>query len=713
MLAIGYNVDEAHYNYGVLLGLQGRWPEAAAAFRAAIAANPLHAHGAQQPRADCSRASATWPRPRTQYRQAVAADPQLRLARYNLGRMLLAARQVDEAATEFEKLREPQDAESPRYCTRWPSPTCRPGGGNRACSWRTRHGSWPSATASANWWRPSTATWRGSNEIAAAGLPGRRGFLANGQVRDASRSSADGEGIFEEIAADVGLTFTHTAGATGQFYVPEVMGAGARSDRLRQRRRPRRLPAAEPVARPGASCDARRARTGCFATSWIERKALAFTDVTAASGLGGASYGMGVATGDYDNDGDIDLYVTALGPNTLYRNNGDGTFADVTAAAGVDDPRWSTAATFVDYDRDGDLDLFVANYLDFSVDGQQAVLRSGRARATTAGRARIARCPIGCSATTAAAASPTSRSRPASRRADGAGLGVATGDYNGDGWLDLYVANDATPNQLWINQKDGTFVDEGPLAGVALNAAGNPEGSMGVASGDYDRDGDEDLFITNIIAETFALYTNDGRAGFDDTRVAAGLAQPTAAFTGFGTDWIDYDNDGWLDLFVANGAVNIIEAQRGQPVPFRMRNQLFRNRGTGTFVETSTQGGTGLRARRGRPRRGLRRPRQRRRHRHRRDHQQRAGAAVAQPRRRRRVLAAGAARQRRRQSPGPRRARPRRTRGRAAAGPSGAHRRQLPDRAGPDADVWSGRVEGRGDGARRLARRHFGAVRGR
>ncbi len=169
-------------------------------------------------------------------------------------------------------------------------------------------------------------------------------------------------------------------------------------------------------------------------------------------------------------------------------------------------------------------------------------------------------------------------------RADGAGLGVSTGDYNGDGWLDLYVANDATPNQLWINQKDGTFVDEGPLAGVALNAAGNPEGSMGVASGDYDRDGDEDLFITNIIAETFALYTNDGRAGFDDTRVPAGLAQPTAAFTGFGTDWIDYDNDGWLDLFVANGAVNIVEALRGQPVPYRMRNQLFRNLGTGTFV---------------------------------------------------------------------------------------------------------------------------------
>ena len=176
-------------------------------------------------------------------------------------------------------------------------------------------------------------------------------------------------------------------------------------------------------------------------------------------------------------------------------------------------------------------------------------------------------------------------------KADGAGLGVATGDYNGDGWLDLYVANDATPNQLWINRHDGTFVDEGLLSGAASNAAGNPEGSMGIASGDFDRDGDEDLFVTNIVGETFALYVNDGHGNFEDARARTGLAAPTAAFTGFGTDWFDYDNDGWLDLFVANGAVNIIEAQRGQPLPFRMRNQLFHNTGTGAFEETSADGG--------------------------------------------------------------------------------------------------------------------------
>ena len=397
------------------------------------------------------------------------------------------------------------------------------------------------------------------------------------------------EVIFEEIAAQTGLTFVHDAGATGQFYVPEVMGAGAA---LIDYDNDGDL---DVYLLQNQSLDPARVTTSgrthrVFRNELVEKKALGFTDVTAASGLGGTTYGMGVATGDYDNDGDTDLYVTALGPNTLYRNNGDGSFDDVTTAAGVNDERWSTAATFIDYDRDGDLDLFVANYLDFSTTANKQCFDPTGIRDYCGPRSyrpvpdRLFRNDGSGRFTDVSEASGITR-------ADGAGLGVSTGDYNGDGWLDLYVANDATPNQLWMNQKDGTFLDEGPLAGVALNAAGNPEGSMGVASGDYDRDGDEDLFITNIIAETYALYTNDGRAGFDDTRVSAGLAQPTAAFTGFGTDWIDYDNDAWLDLFVANGAVNVVEALRGQPVPYRMRNQLFRNLGNRTFAETSSQGG--------------------------------------------------------------------------------------------------------------------------
>jgi enediyne biosynthesis protein E4 len=176
-------------------------------------------------------------------------------------------------------------------------------------------------------------------------------------------------------------------------------------------------------------------------------------------------------------------------------------------------------------------------------------------------------------------------------KAYGAGLGVAAGDYNGDGWPDLYVANDGTPNQLWINQKNGTFVDDGLLSGSALNAGGNPEGSMGIASGDFDQDGDEDLFVTNIVSETSVLYVNDGHGTFEDARARSGLAALTAAFTGFGTDWIDYDNDGWPDLFVANGAVNIVESQRGQPTPFRMKNQLFHNLEGRRFEETSASAG--------------------------------------------------------------------------------------------------------------------------
>jgi hypothetical protein len=299
---------------------------------------------------------------------------------------------------------------------------------------------------------------------------------------------------------------------------------------------------------------------------------------------------MGAAVGDYDNDGDLDLFLTSFGPDVLYRNNGDGTFTDVTKEAGVSDPLWSSSAAFVDHDRDGDLDLFVANYLDFSIADNRRCHDSLGARDYCSPRAYR---PVAdrfyrnegngrfVDATVAAGIA----------KADGAGLGVSTGDYDGDGWIDLYVANDATPNQLWINNRDGTFRDEGLLSGTAVNAAGNPEGSMGVASGDPDADGDEDLFITNIVAETFVLYENDGKATFDDARVRWGVSAPTAPFTGFGTDWIDYDNDGWLDLFIANGAVNVIEAQRGTPAPFRMRNQLLRNVGSKRFVDVTADAG--------------------------------------------------------------------------------------------------------------------------
>ena len=404
-----------------------------------------------------------------------------------------------------------------------------------------------------------------------------------------------GSPLFIESAERVGLAFTHVNGATGHYYLAEEMGAGAGLfdydndgdlDVFLVQGRELRL-GAEPSQRGAATS---RLFRNDLVVGKDGQRTLQFTDVTERAGVGLRAYGMGVAAGDYDNDGWLDLLVTSFGSNTLYRNRGDGTFADVTSAAGVADTRWSTSAAFFDYDRDGHLDLYIAGYVDFTLAANKLCYDEVGARDYCSPRVyrpipdRLFR--------NAGSGRFTDVTESAGiSRAHGAGLGVAIGDYNGDTWLDVYVANDATPNQLWVNQRDGTFVDEGLLSGSAVNASGNPEASMGIASGDVDQDGDEDLVVTNLVRETFVMYVNDGRGNFEDVRARWGLAPPTAAFTGFGTDWLDYDNDGWLDLFVANGAVNVVEAQRGEPRPFRMRNQLFRNTGAGRFEETSASGG--------------------------------------------------------------------------------------------------------------------------
>jgi enediyne biosynthesis protein E4 len=420
-------------------------------------------------------------------------------------------------------------------------------------------------------------------------------FLAIALVFPTARGGWSSRGVlFVESADQSGLVFTHVNGATGHYYLAEEMGAGValfdydndgdldvlfiQGGSLHD------LTGAssEPVAARLYRNDLTVAPDG--------RRTVRFTDVTDRAGLRLNAYGMGVAVADYDNDGWLDVYLTAFGANKLYRNRGDGTFADVTATAGVDDARWSTSAAFFDYDRDGHLDLYVAAYVDFTLLGNRlcydavgvrdycspSVYRSIPDRLfRNMGDGRFA------DVTESAGIS----------RAVGAGLGVAIGDYDGDGWLDVYVANDAMPNQLWINQGDGTFRDEGLISGSAVSASGRPEASMGIASGDFDSDGDEDLFVTNLVGETFVLYVNDGRGNFEDARTQWGLAAPTAAFTGFGTEWIDFDNNGRLDLFVTNGAVNLIESQRGEPRPFRMRDQLFRQLATGRFEEVSAAAG--------------------------------------------------------------------------------------------------------------------------
>ena len=395
--------------------------------------------------------------------------------------------------------------------------------------------------------------------------------------------------LFVEQAAATGLAFTHVNGATGRYYLPEEMGAGVA---LFDYDNDGDLDVF--LVQGGAIDGSGPATSRLFRNDLTigadGKRTLHFTDVTSRAGVGLRAYGMGVAVGDYDNDGYLDLFVTSFGGVTLYHNNGNGTFTDVTKQAGISDTQWSTSAAFLDYNRDGYLDLFIANYVDFTPAANQLCTDAVGARDYCGPRAyhpvpaRLYRNDGNGRFTDVTEAAGINK-------AYGAGLGVATGDYNGDGWIDLYVANDATPNQLWINKHDGTFVDEGPLSGSAVNAQGNPEGSMGIASGDVDGDGDEDLFVTNIIGETSVLYINDGHGNFEDARAKWGLARPTAAFTGFGTDWIDYDNDGWLDLFIANGGVNIVEALRGQALPYRMTNQLFHNTGTGRFEETSAAGG--------------------------------------------------------------------------------------------------------------------------
>ncbi len=410
--------------------------------------------------------------------------------------------------------------------------------------------------------------------------------------------------LFREVAAETGLTFVHDNGGRGQFYLPEIMGSGVAlfdydgdGD-------------LDVYLVQGARGKGNRLFRNDLTIDANGRRTLRFVDVTEQAHVGLDAIGMGVAIGDYDNDGRLDIYVTNFGANVLYHNNGDGTFTDATHAAGVavsgntntgantgtstgaDASLWSTSAAFVDYDRDGWLDLFVANYVDFTPANNKICADPVGTRDYCAPNSYK---PLpahlfhndrnGHFTDVSAAAGIT--------RAYGNGLGVAIGDYDGDGWPDIYVANDATPNQLWINRHDGTFEDRGLLSGTALNALGNPEGSMGIASGDFDNDGDEDLFVTNLIGESHALYVNDGHANFEDQRARAGLTPMTAPFTGFGAKWFDYDLDGWLDLFVANGSVNILEKLRGEPSPFHQRNQLLHNEHHSTNDHNGTNGTNG------------------------------------------------------------------------------------------------------------------------
>ncbi|HMY76702.1 MAG TPA: VCBS repeat-containing protein, partial [Blastocatellia bacterium] len=388
--------------------------------------------------------------------------------------------------------------------------------------------------------------------------------------------------LFREVAEETGLKFQHFTGATGEYFMPEIMGAGCalldydndgdldvylvQGTLLDEKKK-----LSEASFPPPAGWES---GNRLFRNELIPSGKLRFTDVTRAAGVGHVGYGMGVAVGDIDNDGDLDLYLTNAGSNALYRNNGNGTFTDATREAGVDDPRWSTSAAFLDYDRDGDLDLYVCNYVDFTVKSHKRCFAPTGEPDYCAPRAyrplpdRLFRNDGKGRFTDVSQASGIGN-------VPGPGLGVTCADFNGDGWPDIYVANDGAANFLWLNKHDGTFEESGLLAGAAYGMDGVARAGMGAAAGDFDNDGDEDLLITNLTREGSTLYRNNGRGQFQDSTQEFNLTQPTFLSTGFGAVWLDYDNDGRLDLFTANGAVTIIAALKGKPYPFHQRNQLF------------------------------------------------------------------------------------------------------------------------------------------
>jgi hypothetical protein len=324
-----------------------------------------------------------------------------------------------------------------------------------------------------------------------------------------------------------------------------------------------------------------------------------FTDVTLKAGLVHSGWGQAVCVGDYDNDGNDDLFVTYFGKNVLYHNNGDGTFTDVSEKAGVtgNGKRWNTGCTFVDYDRDGRLDLFVANYIDMD-------LRT--APVPESGPCLYKGVMVACGPPGLMGGknvlyhnngdgtfTDVSEKSGIFSASGTYGLGVLASDLDNDGWPDLYVADDSTPSVLYHNKKNGTFVDIATEAGCALSADGKPQAGMGISAGDYDLDGNLDLVKTNFAGDTPTLYHNLGGASFEDATYQAGLGKHTQ-YLGWGCGFFDMDNDGWLDILICNGHVYPEVEQLKTEAGYAQRKLLYKNLRNGTFEDVSYDAGPGI-----------------------------------------------------------------------------------------------------------------------
>jgi hypothetical protein len=418
---------------------------------------------------------------------------------------------------------------------------------------------------------------------------------------------------FVDRAKESGLDFVHVNGMSGKLYMAEVLAPGvALFDYDNDGDLDVYLVQGSRLAALGSGVSDLGSGSSALGSGEVEgspfsdrlyrndvtvgsdgTRTLHFTDVTRASGLDTPGYGMGVAAGDFNNDGWVDLYLTKFNAaNQLLRNDGDGTFTDVSKTSGTDHRSWSVSASFVDINRDGWLDLYVANYLRYSLEGSQPCFS-----------------PAGALDYCTPDAYPPLPDRLYLNRRDGTfadvtvsagiarefgpGLGVVAADFNGDGWIDIYVTNDGKENQLWQNKHDGTFENTALLSGVALPVTAKAEASMGVDAGDFDDDGDEDLFMTELTGEGSNLFVNDGSGLFEDRSAPSGLGPASIPFTGFGTTWFDFDNDGRLDLMSVNGTVQIIESlrQAHDPFPLHQRKLLFHNLGGGRFEDVTSRAG--------------------------------------------------------------------------------------------------------------------------
>ncbi|UCE58922.1 MAG: CRTAC1 family protein [Phycisphaerales bacterium] len=386
---------------------------------------------------------------------------------------------------------------------------------------------------------------------------------------------------FTEITKEVGLDFTHENGADGSLRMPEIMAGGVA---LFDSDGDSDLDIYFTNGHHGLGT--RELSNGPVNRLFRLEDDGTFADATEESGLGDRGYGMGVATGDMDNDGDTDVYVSNIGHDRLYRNRGDGTYEDVTQSAGIDIDGWSASTSFLDYDRDGYLDLFVVRYvkwdpkkdcfsrsgkpdycgpLSFVPDNDVLLHNNGDGTFTDVSQA------AGIAQTAAA------------------GLGIVCEDFNDDGWIDVYITNDAYANNLWINQGDGTFLDDALMLGAAYNMHGHTEAGMGLIAGDFDNDGDPDLFMTHLGQESNTLLVNNGALmGFNDATSSFGLGWSSVPYTGFGLAAFDLEMDGDLDIFLVNGRVYLKEPVPGSwvlPPWNRMSepNLFYTNDGTGKF----------------------------------------------------------------------------------------------------------------------------------